>query len=506
MKFLKILPSALLLLLVLSTAANTPPKANKVYVGNYENVLGTSLEIKIAATNNTNAGKAEDAALAEIDRLNKILSGYDAGSEFSQWMKAGNKATVVSPQLFEVLSLFEQWRSKSNGALDASAETINKVWRSAAGQNRLPSTTEIAAALNLVHQQHYILNAQNHTAQRISNAPLILNSFAKSYIMDKAATAALKAPGVSGVLVNIGGDILARGQHTEQILVSNPKADAENDAPIARVQITNKTIATSGNYRRGELIAGKWYSHIVDPRTGQPAGGVISATVVADNATDAGALATALNVLSPEEGRQLVASVPGAEFMLVTADGRQLKSDGWKDMEVALPKTQAVIPAVNVKDKLWDVNYELAINIELATIEGMRVHRPFVAVWVVDANKKPVRQIALWYNKPRYLHDMRSWYDTYYDSFAAAEGNISSTTSATRSPGKYTLKWDGKDDKGNLVKLGTYTVYIEVAREHGTYQLINQELTFKSAQHIELPANTEVASASLDYRKKTNDN
>lgn len=150
-----------------------------------------------------------------------------------------------------------------------------------------------------------------------------------------------------------------------------------------------------------------------------------------------------------------------------------------------------------------DFNYELVINLELATIEGMRVHRPFVAVWIVNQDKKPLRQIALWYNKPRWLNEMGSWYAIYNDQFSGGSSNISSTTSATRSPGKYTLKWDGKDDKGNLVKQGTYTVYIEAAREHGTHQLMNQEINLKKPQHFDIPGNTEVSSASLDYRKKT---
>ena len=157
------------------------------------------------------------------------------------------------------------------------------------------------------------------------------------------------------------------------------------------------------------------------------------------------------------------------------------------------------------KDKLWDPNYELAINLELATIEGMRVHRPFVAVWVVDEKKKPLRQIALWYNKPRWLNEMRSWYAVYYDKFSSG-GNISSTTSATRSPGKYSLKWDGKDDAGNFVKEGKYTIYIEVAREHGTHQLMTQQIDVKKQTHFDFAANTEVASASLDYRKKADGN
>ncbi|WP_295673194.1 DUF2271 domain-containing protein [uncultured Mucilaginibacter sp.] len=505
-KPITLLSGAVLLLLVMGSAAFPTRKTNKLYVSDYENVLGTSMEIKIAANTEPNASKAENAALAEVDRLNMILSGYNPSSEFSRWMKADKKPVVVSSELYEVLSLFEQWRIKSNGALDASAETITKVWRNAAKQNRLPSSDEIANAVQMVQQQHYILNAQNHTAQRLDDAPLILNSFAKSYIMNKAANVAMATAGVNGLVINIGGDILVRGQHTEQVQVSNPKADAENDPPVARVQVANKTIATSGNYRRGELINGKWYSHIVDPRTGIPAGEVISSTVIADKATDAGALATALSVLSPEEGKKLVAKVPGAEYMLITADGQKFESAGWK--KALLPEEKPVLTktTAGAGDKTWDPNYELAISLELATMEGMRVHRPFVAVWVVDADKKPVRQIALWYNKPRWLNELPAWYAAFYDSYSAGSASVSSTTSATRSPGKYTLKWDGRDDKGNLVKPGTYTINIESAREHAGYHLLTQDFNPKKPQHIDLAGNAEVASASFDYRKKTDGN
>ncbi|MVN78859.1 DUF2271 domain-containing protein [Hymenobacter sp. HMF4947] len=496
---------ALLLLAVLGSLAFLPHHATKLYVADYENVLGTSLEIKLAAEADQPAAAAEAAALREVDHLNKILSGYDQASEFSRWLRAGKQPVAVSPELYEVLALFEQWRVQSHGALDASAETISQLWRTAAKQNRRPSAAEIAAAVAAVHQQHYVLNAQNHTAQRTSDAPLVLNSFAKSYILSKAAEAALATPGVRGVVVNIGGDILVRGDHVEQVQVSNPRADAENDPPIAQLHVHDKTIATSGNYRRGERIGGQWYSHIVDPRTGLPASGVLSATVVADQATDAGALATALNVLPPAEGQALVAAVPGAEYLLLTADGRRLESAGWKNLALPAAPAAAKKPVAVTKDKPWDAQYEVAISLELATMEGVRVHRPFVAVWVVDKQQKPVRQLALWYNKPRWLHDMSFWYAAYYDQFAAGNNSISSTTSATRSPGKYTLKWDGKDDKGELVSQGTYTVLIEVAREHGTHQLLKQELAGKKPQHFDLPANVEVASAAVDYRKKTNE-
>ncbi|WP_460503366.1 FAD:protein FMN transferase, partial [Hymenobacter agri] len=259
-----------LLLAAAGSFAFLPHRApSKLYVSDYENVLGTSFELKVDATAAQPAARAETAALHEVDRLNKILSGYDASSEFSRWLRAGQKPVAVSAELYEVLDLFEQWRLKSHGALDASAETVSQLWRDAAKQNRQPTEAEIAAAVAAVRQPHYLLNPETRTAQRLSSAPLVLNSFAKSYILNKAADAALATPGVQGVVLNMGGDILVRGEHAEQIDVSNPRADAENDLPVAQLQVHDKTVATSGDYRRGETIAGRWYSHIVDPRTGR---------------------------------------------------------------------------------------------------------------------------------------------------------------------------------------------------------------------------------------------
>lgn len=84
------------------------------YTFNHEHVLGTSLELKFAARSAADARRAETAALAEIDRLAKILSGYDATSEFSRWLVTRNEARPVSAELFEVLALFDRWRERTD--------------------------------------------------------------------------------------------------------------------------------------------------------------------------------------------------------------------------------------------------------------------------------------------------------------------------------------------------------------------------------------------------------
>ena len=472
-------------------------KVSRLYVSHFENVLGTSMEIKIKSTSEKQSSVAEAAALKEIDRLSAILSGYDANSEFSKWMKSAQQAIKVSPELFEVLRLFDQWKERSGGALDASAQVINKLWKEAAAKQALPTKEELANAVAQVQSKHWVLDETAQTATHLNNAPLMLNSFAKSYIIKHAVDAAMAVEDVNAAIVNIGGDIVVSGNLKETVQVSDPKADAENDAPLDKLRISNKAIATSGNYRRGEMINGKWYSHIIDPRTGLPAGEIISATVVAPNATDAGALATAFNVLSIEKSKQLASTITGAEYMIITKDGERITSKGWAALEIPAEKKIKIVAADQWND------FEVVVNLELAQLQGF-ARRPFVAVWVEDQDKKSVRTISVWFNRDRWLHELRAWYSSNYSKFSGDQAAMGSISSATRSAGKYSLKWDGKDDKGNFVKPGKYTIYIEAAREHGTYQLLSEEMNLSGKpQTSNLTGGVEIASASIDYRKKS---
>lgn len=487
-----------LVLLVCSTGKANPiynKKAVRSYVSRYENVLGTSLELKIASASQKQAAAAEAAALAEIDRLNKILSGYDANSEFSQWMNTHNRPVAVSKDLFSVLSLFDQWRKQSNGALDAAAELIGQVWKQSAINQQLPAQDQLAAAIALVQQQHWLLNAEQQTATHLTNVPLKLNSFAKSYIIQSATRAAMQVSGINGLLVNIGGDIVITGTINETVHISNPQASAENDAPIDQLRISNKAIATSGNYRRGQFVNGVWYSHIVDPRTGLPAGNIISATVVASSATDAGALATAFNVLTVEECKTLAAAVGGVDYLLITKNGERIESAGWKNLQA---ETTTAVTANNQND--W--KNEVSISLELKQQEGF-AKRPFAAIWVEDKDGNVIKTLALWYNKPKWLRDLRFWHRKNGSTMTADPTAFASVTGATRSAGKYSFKWDGKDAKGNNVKQGLYTVYVEVVREHGGYDLLQQEVDCsKKAQQFNLKGNVEIAEVIISYGKK----
>lgn len=476
--------------------------APKRYSSSFENVLGTSFDMRVMASSEKIADKAEEAALAEIDRLSAILSSYDPNSEFSRWQKTFAKDITVSRELLEVFSLFEKWKAATDGAIDPAVGTLTALWKAAENKQQVPASADIQLALQSINRKHWNLDLEKGTANHLSDAPLLFNTFTKSYILEKVAAEVSAIPGISGVSLNIGGDITVRGNMNEQIRVANPSLNSDNNFTAYWLNVNNKTIATSGNYKRGYSIGNRWFSHILDARSGIPSEKVLSATVIAEKGTDAGALATAFNILSPEESEALAAENQVA-YQLVLSDGTELHNKAWSALIGGTSKLdQQPDDMVVYKGKDWDKSYEVNINFELARFEG-RFRRPFVAVWVEDSKKNTIKTLALWYNKPRWLPDLKAWYRANNGKYSPETKDIATISSATRPPGSYILKWDGKDEDGKYVPADTYTVYIEAAREHGTYQLIKQEVVCKGKpEEFTLKGNEEVSAASISYKKK----
>ena len=156
----------------------------------------------------------------------------------------------------------------------------------------------------------------------------------------------------------------------------------------------------------------------------------------------------------------------------------------------------------------WDDRFELAVDLELAAQQGLRYHRPYVAVWVEDATGQSVRTLSVWVNTtgrgPRYIRELRRWFTAERDQRDAGGPELVATvSSATRMPGQYTVTWNGRDDRGNVVEQGSYRVVVEASREHGTYQLMQQELTLAAKPvAAELPGNEEIGRARVEYRRR----
>lgn len=479
---------------ILSAFPNQATENSKgILLSEFEAVLGTSLDLKVSANNYANAQLAEQKIIAELTRLQQILGSFQKSNEFAQWKNTYQQKIEVSNELIEIAKEFDFWKEQTQGAINPASEEFTQLWKKASEDGIQPSQAELDHLIEKVKENHWEI--EGNTLTKTSDADLKLHTFTKLYVAEKVANVAMESEGVEGVVVNIGGDIVVKGDIQEKIKVADPTAPYENAAPISVVEINNKTIASSGNYRRGVELNGKHLSHIIDPKTGLPADQIASATVIHENAVTAGALATAFNILPISESIQLAKTANNADYLIVDKEGNEFQSENWP----AIAKEEhSAISFVQLKEKLWNPKMECSIDLEIADLGGY-ARRPYVAIWIEDENNNPVRRIALWYRKPRWLVDLRYW----SAGSRNTDFNVSPITGATRGAGKYSLVWDGKDDAGQYVNQGNYTVVIEAAREHGSYQLMKQSLKFdEKAKAASFTGNEEISAARLNFTSK----
>lgn len=456
-----------------------------------ENVLGTRLALTVAAADADAAGKVEAAVLAEIERLRLVFSTWDVDSELQRAV-AGGKPVTVSAELLAMLQAADRWRVASHGAFHPGVQALTALWREAETAGKEPAASALAAVVETLRAPPWRL-AGDQVAVAM---PISLDAFAKGQVLELASAAGERAvAGAEVALLMLGGDLRVRGKAPRTIGVIDPRAPADNGTPLARLQVVDRAVASSGGYARGVDIGGKHRSHIFDPRTGQPVTEVLGATVVAPHAADADALATILCVLPPADGLALIDRTAGAAAVVVDRDGALHTSRDWSKFVVA-----EAVPVEQANPR-WPAGFELQIEFAIRKPEGggRGYRRPYVAVWLEDALGDPACSLALWIQKERWLADLRRWHKHYRNQ----RGVIDALTQATRKPGSYDLVWHGVDDDGRALAPGKFTVLIEAAREHGTYQLLKQEVTIGSEPfELEVAGNPEIEWAKVRFGPK----
>jgi thiamine biosynthesis lipoprotein ApbE len=459
-----------------------------------EGVLGTSSELVVRAADAGAAAAAEAAVYAEVERLAAILGTWDERSELARLQRAGSG--TPSPELAAVLELAQRWRELSGGAFDPGVARLTQLWQKAAADGSAPAADALQAAIEDLRQPCWQLGSGTLTVR----GPLSLDAIAKGWIVERAAAAVATVPGASLQRFQIGGD-LRLGATTTAIAIADPRAPAANQQPLCTLQLADRAVASSGGYARGFDVGGRHHSHVLDPRTGLPCDGVLGASVVAADAATADALATLMCVLGPTDGFVLLAEVADAHAVVVTADGVVHTSAGFRTLPGGdIPAAAAVVDGDDAK--FWPNGFALQIDFEIkAPASGSGRgrggwKRPYVAVWIEDLTGAPARTLCLWIENRRWLRDLRRWSRLHTEMPELTDA----ISQATRKAGNYTLVWDGKDDEGRQLAAGRYTVCIEVAREHGTYQLVRRELELRRTAHsIAIDGNDELAGGKLTF-------
>lgn len=303
------------------------------YTASYEQVLGTSLEFQAIARNENTGTLSEVALLAEIDRLEVIFNAYNPASELRRWQDSSAQDANVSPELAELLEKSEEWRRQTQGAFNPAVEACTRLWEQAQANRQPVDQVLLKNTVGQLQRPLWKVNSRARSIRRLTFLSITLNSIAKGYIVDQAGMQAANVEGVEEVVLSIGGDIRHIGHKPLTVAIADPFADAENAVPVASVAILNQGLATSGSYRRGFEINGKQWSHVLDPRTGWPVENAVSVSVIAPNTLKADVLATAFSVLTLSESIHLANTWPDVGVFIVTAGGKRLANDYWKQRE-----------------------------------------------------------------------------------------------------------------------------------------------------------------------------
>ena len=258
-------------------------------------------------------------ALNQIDRIEAALTVFRDTSELVDVnRRAAREPVAVDDSLFNLLARCDRMSCETDGAFDITTTPLSRCWGFLRREGRVPTAAEIEAALASVGLRHVELDAHLSTVRFLRpGIELNLGAVGKGYALDEVG-ATLRAGGAQHALLSAGRSSLLAlgGRHRGwQIDIASPR----RESPLARVWLKNAALGTSGAGEQFVLIDGQRYGHVLDPRTGHPAQGVLSASVICASAADADALSTAFFVAGPELAERYCA-VHRETLALITPD------------------------------------------------------------------------------------------------------------------------------------------------------------------------------------------
>lgn len=299
-----------------------------------ENVLLMDTFVQLVAEGR-NAEVVLTETVAEMSRLESVLSAHLPGSDVWRLNGAQGQPVTVSQELIDVLERAALVYDKSGGTFDVTIGAVLRTWGFGTDALEVPSAEALAEAMRGVGFSSIVFDAKTCTVQLTNPyTKLDLGGVAKGYIVDRGLEF-IRSKGIKHAIVDAGGDVRVMGGRPGKYLWDKARParvgvqdPVRTDGLIAIVDVSDGSVLTSGDYERFFVQDGVRYTHIIDPRTGYPVRGLTSATIVTEEAALADAIATAVMVLGKDEGMKLINSWDGVEGMLITEDEEILISNG----------------------------------------------------------------------------------------------------------------------------------------------------------------------------------
>lgn len=292
-------------------------------------LMGNRFEISVVSDNEEWAHSRIDMAVAEIARIERLLTTYNEESQINQInAMAGIAPVMVDKEVFDLISRSVRISALTQGAFDITYGSIDKsLWNFDVNMTALPDKETALNSVRLINYQNIELDAENATVFLKEKGMRIgFGGIGKGYAADRAKLV-LQQAGVSNGIVNAAGDLVTWGNQPDgrpwTIAIADPD---KADKPFSAVNISNMAVATSGNYAKYAVIDGKRYSHTIDPKTGLPVSGIKSVTIICPSAEFADAMATPVTVMGAQVGLHLINQLQHVACIIVTDDNKVFTS------------------------------------------------------------------------------------------------------------------------------------------------------------------------------------
>ncbi|WP_296682456.1 FAD:protein FMN transferase [Flavobacterium sp.] len=293
-------------------------------------MLGSPFEITVVSKDSVEGKQFTDLAIAEVKRIENQISDWIPTTPISLVNKnAGIQAIKVDSEVFDLVERAIKISQLTDGAFDISYASMDKIWKFDGSMTTMPTEEMIKKSVAKIGYKNIILDKSNQTIfLQLAGMKLGLGGIGQGYIADKVRDL-LVTNGCKSGIVNVSGDINAWGKQINgkpwTIGIINPM---NKNKVFSTFPLENSSVETSGNYEKYVMFNGIRYSHIIDPRTGYPAQGVVSVSVFAKQTEIADALATGIFVLGVEVGLNLVNQLKGIECIIVDDKGKIHSSKG----------------------------------------------------------------------------------------------------------------------------------------------------------------------------------
>ena len=286
--------------------------------------MGSRFDISVVADSQKKGDIYIDLAVNEILRIEKLISSWDINSETSIINKnSGIKPLKVTKELFRLIQRAIKISDLTSGAFDISYASLDNIWRFDGTMHKMPSAQAIKKSIEKVGYKNIILDEENQTVfLKLKGMKIGFGAIGKGYAADKAK-ALLITKGVKSGIINASGDLNAWGKQPDNkdwlVAIVNP---LNKEKIFSWLPVNNSAVVTSGNYEKYVKFNGLLYSHIINPKTGYPSTGILSASVFTKNAELADALATSVFVMGIEVGLDFVNQLKGVECILIDNDNK----------------------------------------------------------------------------------------------------------------------------------------------------------------------------------------